>query len=152
MYPGKGTVVLIRPAQTFYERIKVHWYDQRIQGPQTGVQESSPIPSPKPIRSDQPGRKARGHSGSLPTPLWETQGNTRGSHWHRKAQPCTGKLADLLFLDFSEEGRGICSDHSDVLTYSLGSAKGKSDVTPSHPSPGRAGRSDSPTPRPFPAV
>ena len=23
MYPGKGTVVLIRPAQTFYERIKV---------------------------------------------------------------------------------------------------------------------------------
>ena len=22
MYPGKGTVVLIRPAQTFYERIK----------------------------------------------------------------------------------------------------------------------------------
>ena len=23
MYPGKGTVVLIRPAQTFYERIKL---------------------------------------------------------------------------------------------------------------------------------
>ena len=23
MYPGKGTVVLIRPAQTFYERIKI---------------------------------------------------------------------------------------------------------------------------------
>ena len=26
MYPGKGTVVLIRPAQTFYERIKVEDY------------------------------------------------------------------------------------------------------------------------------
>ena len=26
MYPGKGTVVLIRPAQTFYERINVHYH------------------------------------------------------------------------------------------------------------------------------
>ena len=26
MYPGKGTVVLIRPAQTFYERI-MSWHD-----------------------------------------------------------------------------------------------------------------------------
>ena len=25
MYPGEGTFVLIRPAQTFYERIKYEW-------------------------------------------------------------------------------------------------------------------------------
>ena len=25
LYPGKGTVVLIRPAQTFYERIKLRF-------------------------------------------------------------------------------------------------------------------------------
>ena len=28
MYPGKGTVVLIRPAQTFYERIKLLIIDE----------------------------------------------------------------------------------------------------------------------------
>ena len=30
MYPGKGTVVLIRPAQTFYERIKFAFETSRI--------------------------------------------------------------------------------------------------------------------------
>ena len=35
MYPGAGTFVLIRPAQTFYERINVH-YGQSVSG-QTGL-------------------------------------------------------------------------------------------------------------------
>ena len=29
MYPGVGTVVLIRPTQTFYERIKFDWTEER---------------------------------------------------------------------------------------------------------------------------
>ena len=28
MYPGKGTVVLIRPAQTFYERINIGFHSE----------------------------------------------------------------------------------------------------------------------------
>ena len=34
LYPGKGTVVLIRPAQTFYERIKTYQFD--LEGADTG--------------------------------------------------------------------------------------------------------------------
>ncbi len=35
MYPGKGTVVLIRPAQTFYERIKLESCEPSLQVEQT---------------------------------------------------------------------------------------------------------------------
>ena len=37
MYPGKGTVVLIRPAQTFYERIKLRGLSIRAIARELGI-------------------------------------------------------------------------------------------------------------------
>ncbi len=44
MYPGKGTVVLIRPAQTFYERIFLGWLPEEASESTT----ATPVPAPTP--------------------------------------------------------------------------------------------------------